>query len=76
MGRGRGRTHDAEYVFDLRRDPGERFNRAGESSLEVDWLRSRLRGWLEFWEARQQAPEAEPLDETTRSRLEALGYGD
>ena len=74
MGRGRGRTHDAEYVFNLTGDPGEIVNRAGASSLEVDWLRSRLRGWVAFWEARQPEADDGRPDEATRRRLEALGY--
>jgi arylsulfatase A-like enzyme len=46
MGDGPGRSYDAEYVFDLVADPGERENIAGAGPLEVDWLRSRLRAWL------------------------------
>jgi len=76
MGRGRGRTHDAEYVFNLTEDPGERINLAGSADLEVDWLRARLAGWVEYWDSRQ--PEADDTlpDEETRRRLEALGYVD
>ncbi len=76
MGRGRGRTHDAEYVFNLTEDPGEIVNRAGDSNLEVDWLRSRLQGWMGFWEAQQPVADDGRLDEATRRRLEALGYTD
>jgi arylsulfatase A-like enzyme len=76
MGKGRGRTHDAEYLFNLMDDPEERVNLAGASSLEVDWLRSRLEGWVAAWEARQPERREKRLDETTRQRLEALGYTD
>ena len=47
MGKGPGRTWDAEYLFDLERDPGETTNLAGDDSLEAAWLRSRLRAWVE-----------------------------
>ncbi len=76
MGKGRGRTHDAEYLFDLIDDPEERLNLAGADSLEVNWLRSRLEGWVDYWEARQPERDDERLDETTRRQLEALGYVD
>jgi len=76
MGRGRGRTHDAEYLFNLIDDPEERVNVAGDPSPEVDWMRSRLREWQGFWEARQPQRDDQRLDEATRQRLEALGYVD
>jgi arylsulfatase A-like enzyme len=75
MGRGRGRTHEAEYLFHLESDPGERSNLAGISSLEADWLWSRLQAWQATWRARQpQAVGVEVIDETTKRELEALGY--
>jgi arylsulfatase A-like enzyme len=75
MGRGRGRTHEAEYLFHLESDPGERSNLAGLSSIEADWLWSRLQGWQETWRARQpKETDDTELDETTRRQLEALGY--
>ena len=74
MGRGPGRTHEAEYVFDLGNDPEERSNRAGASSLEVDWLRSRLRTWQVRWEKSQPVIDEPELDAATRRQLEALGY--
>lgn len=33
---------DAEYLFDLRRDPDRGRNLAGARAVEIDWLRSRL----------------------------------
>ena len=75
MGRGRGRTHDAEYLFHLESDPGEQTNVAGISSLEADWLWSRLQAWQANWRARQpQKTDETELDEATRRQLEALGY--
>jgi arylsulfatase A-like enzyme len=75
MGRGRGRTHDAEYLFDLETDPGEYTNLAGLSSLEADWLWSRLQAWRVTWRARQPRETDDPeLDEATKRQLEALGY--
>jgi len=76
MGRGSGRTHEAEYVFDLGDDPEERLNRAGESSLEVDWLRARLRTWKTRWQKSQPVIDEAELDSATRRQLEALGYVD
>jgi arylsulfatase A-like enzyme len=76
MGRGPGRTHEAEYVFDLGEDPEERSNRAGTSSLEVEWLRSRLRTWQVRWQKSQPVIDEPELDAATRRQLEALGYVD
>ena len=76
MGKGRGRTHDAEYVFNLTGDPAEEINLAGAADLEVDWLRSRLSGWLEYWDSRQPDVDDSRPDEETRRRLKALGYTD
>jgi len=75
MGRGRGRTHDAEYLFHLGSDSGEHTNLAGLSSIEADWLWSRLQAWQAAWQARQpQETDPAELDEATRRQLEALGY--
>jgi arylsulfatase len=75
MGRGRGRTHEAEYLFHLEVDPGEHSNLAGSSSIEADWLWSRLQAWQARWRARQPlAVGVEVIDETTKRELEALGY--
>jgi hypothetical protein len=76
MGRGRGRTHDAEYVFNLVDDPGESSNLAGTADLEVDWLRLKLRAWTDAWQARQPPTDETLPDEATRRQLEALGYTD
>ncbi len=75
MGRGRGRTHEAEYLFHLESDPGEQKNLAGISSLEADWLWSRLHAWQATWRSRQpKATDHTELDEATKRQLEALGY--
>jgi arylsulfatase A-like enzyme len=76
MGRGRARTFDSEYLFDLEQDPGERVNVAGSIDPEVAWLRSRLRAWIDGWH--RHHPEAvDPIvDEATREQLEALGYAE
>ena len=76
MGRGRGRTHDAEYVFNLVDDPGETINLAGTADLEVDWLRLQLGAWTDAWQARQSGIDDSLPDEETRRQLEALGYTD
>ena len=75
MGRGRGRTHEAEYLFHLESDPGEQKNLAGISSLEADWLWSRLHAWQATWRSRQPRRLIDTeLDEATNRQLEALGY--
>jgi arylsulfatase A-like enzyme len=74
MGRGRSRTFDAEYLFDLVSDPGEQVNAAGSSDLEADWLRSRLRSWIDGWRQHEFTTVEPVVDETTRQQLEALGY--
>ncbi len=77
MGRGRGLTREAQYLFHLESDPGEQTNLAGISSLEADWLWSRLQAWQTTWEARQpQETDHAELDEATRRQLEAIGYVD
>lgn len=74
MGDGPGRSHDAEYVFDLVADPGERRNRAGLDVPEILWLRSRLLAWAR---AAEPGEELEPvLDSEARQQLRALGYAD
>jgi hypothetical protein len=75
MGRGRGRTHEAEYFFHLMPDPGEHTNRAGSPSIEADWLWSRLQAWRDVWRSRRPRDVDQPeIDEDTKRQLEALGY--
>lgn len=76
MGRGRGRTFDAEYLFDLVSDPGERVSIAGSADLEAAWLRSRLRSWVEGWRRRDFAAGEAVVDDATRQQLQALGYSE
>ena len=77
MGLGRGRTHEAEYLFHLESDPGEHDNLATSSSLEADWLWSRLQAWQAAWRARQpRVLGGAEIDDITRRELEALGYVD
>jgi arylsulfatase A-like enzyme len=74
MGRGRCRTFDAEYLFDLVSDPGEQVNAAGSTDLEAAWLRLRLRSWIDGWRQHDFKAVEPVVDETTRQQLEALGY--
>ncbi|MEM6797774.1 MAG: sulfatase-like hydrolase/transferase, partial [Acidobacteriota bacterium] len=76
MGSSTARTYDLEYVFDLQEDPQERVNLAGETPLEVEWLRSRLHGWLTRAESLETGEEITGLDEETLAILKALGYVD
>jgi arylsulfatase A-like enzyme len=75
MGDGSGRTRDPEYLFDLEKDPGERVNLAGDGSLEVAWLRSRLLAWIQRNRAKEPPRKQQPIDAETERRLRALGYG-
>lgn len=72
MGLGRGRSRDAEYFFDLGRDPGERRNLVGLGGIEEDLLRAWVRGWTRGRGGGGTQDVA--VDEETRKRLEALGY--
>jgi arylsulfatase A-like enzyme len=74
MGKGRGRSRDVEYAFDLVNDPDEQTNLAGTEELEVAWLRSRLTAWLETQKALQPAPGDQVMNDETKDQLEALGY--
>ena len=55
-------------------------NLAGENSLEVAWLRSRLLAWIQRYRDGQGDREGEtvhkpqPVDAETERRLRALGY--
>ena len=74
MGEGLGRSRDAEQIFDLVRDPGERANLAGLTGApEPLWLRARLLAWVRDGAAEEGGQEA-AADAETRSRLRALGY--
>lgn len=74
MGDGRGRTRDPEYLFDLKQDPEERVNLAGNGDLEAAWLRSRLLAWVQRNRSLAVKPPERPLDAETERKLRALGY--
>jgi hypothetical protein len=74
QGKGRGRSWDVEYVFDLINDPGERHNLAGTDELEHAWLRTRLMAWIKVQRALQPSPGDQVMDDETKDQLEALGY--
>jgi len=74
QGNGPGRTHEAEYVFDLVADPGETVNLAGVPNLETDWLRSRLRAWVELGRLLQPGSEEAEINKAMEANLKALGY--
>jgi len=74
QGKGRGRSWDSEYVFDLENDPEEQHNVAGIAELEVAWLRTRLMAWIEAQRAMQPSPGDQVMDDETKDQLEALGY--
>lgn len=81
MGLGPARSWDREYLFDLDEDPGETRNLAGGFSVREDWLRARLRAWVETQLAQIRAgtatgEEETPLDPSELRRLRALGYVD
>jgi len=74
MGKGRGRTRDASYLFDLVADPEEQVNLAGAGTLEEAWLRSRLLAWIERTRARQREVEETAVAPEIEEHLKALGY--
>ena len=76
MGRGGARAFELEHVYDLENDPGELQNLAGDASLEVAWLRSRLRGFVERGSRFEVGEEVGDFDEETTQILRALGYLD
>ncbi|MEM8995157.1 MAG: sulfatase-like hydrolase/transferase, partial [Acidobacteriota bacterium] len=76
MGRGGARDHTLEHVYDLRMDPGELNNLAGDPRLEVAWLRTRLRGFITRGSRLEVGEEVGDFDEETVNILRALGYVD
>ena len=60
-------------LYDLRADPGELTNLAAADPARAAELAARLDALLASLSVPAVAPQA-PLDDTTRSRLEALGY--
>ena len=72
------RHGNGEYLFDLRTDPGERRNRATEEPHRLTERREVLRAWRRDCATvaarHPPARNAQPPDEHTRHRLEALGY--
>lgn len=74
QGKGLGRSRDLEYVFDLEADTGETTNLAGWDDLEINWMRTRLAGWMAAQHALQPEPGAMNMSEETKAQLEALGY--
>jgi len=74
QGKGRGRSWDVEYVFNLENDPDEQYNIAGTDQLELAWLRTRLMAWIEIQRSLQPSPGDQVMDDETKDQLEALGY--
>jgi arylsulfatase A-like enzyme len=73
MGLGLGRSHDPEYLFDLRSDPRETRNLIGGGDPEEPRLRARLVEWIERTSRSAESEEVE-LDAETEEHLRALGY--
>ena len=71
-----GRSRDPEFIFDLENDPGEKINLAGSTSLEIDWLRSQLRAWIDVSPPESSGTNEAKMDEVMRRRLRSLGYVD
>jgi arylsulfatase len=65
---------DGPYLFDLKADPGETRNLAGQGLAEERRLADLLRRWRQD---RRATPEARPREQTDeeKARLKALGYG-
>lgn len=76
MGRGGARSFELEHAYDLRTDPGETVNMAGDPRLEIAWLRSRLRGFVERGSRFEVGEAVGEFDEETLGILRALGYVD
>ncbi len=65
---------DGAYLYDLRADPGETRNLAGQGLPDEERLADLLRRWLADRRHSPQAPQREQTDEE-KARLKALGYG-
>ncbi len=76
MGQGLGRSRDVEYLFDLRADPGEQVNLAGDDIPEAHWLRGLLSAWVEIGLQLETGAPLSDLDDETLDSLRALGYVD
>ncbi|MES1244024.1 MAG: sulfatase-like hydrolase/transferase, partial [Acidobacteriota bacterium] len=65
---------DGPYLYDLKVDPGETRNLAGQGLPEEKRLSDLLRRWQQD---RRPAPEARPREQSDeeKARLKALGYG-
>ncbi len=65
---------DGPYLYDLKADPGETRNLAGQGLIEEKRLSDLLRRWQQD---RRPAPEARPREQSDeeKARLKALGYG-
>jgi arylsulfatase A-like enzyme len=65
-----------DYLYDLRSDPGEHENAASRNPAELERMREGLATYRARLDGMGPAPVAEEsnLDETSRARLEALGY--
>lgn len=65
---------DGPYLYDLKADPGETRNLAGQGLAEEKRLADLLRRWQQD---RRPAPEARPREQSDeeKARLKALGYG-
>ena len=65
---------DGAYLYDLKADPGETRNLAGQGLPAEQRLADLLRRWLADRRNSPQAPQREQTDEE-KARLKALGYG-
>ena len=75
LGDGAGRSRDPEYLFDLKADPRETKNLAGQGDLAAAWLRSRLLAWIEHNRQDEEEPAgSQAVNPETLNKLRALGY--
>jgi len=68
---------DEHMLFDLRDDPGEQRDRAGEGLPQEPLLRRRLEAWVTEHDRRRSEPRRAGvvrIDATTEAGLRALGY--